>query len=286
MNQCTIFQVRSLIWKVQYVQAYLLWREIQMADNLSKQINQNFNQLSENDKFILNYILQNKEICQYMNVSELAQRSMSSPASIVRLSKKLGYSGFSELKYQLKSEVDEESQINFDTSTYLDELQNDINITVKLFKQTDLSDQFALIHKSNNVYAYATGTAQKNMLNELNRYMLSINKNLIIIPSYSELEMVSSLSSNIDLLIIVSLSGDTNDLEHPLRMLKMKNIPILSITDIKNNKLANYSPNNLYYHPTGIAKKGNISKLSFVTLNVLMDLFFQEYVSYVSKKES
>ncbi|GEN86111.1 MurR/RpiR family transcriptional regulator [Oceanobacillus sp. FSL W8-0428] len=257
-----------------------------MADNLSKQINQNFNQLSENDKFILNYILQNKEICQYMNVSELAQRSTSSPASIVRLSKKLGYSGFSELKYQLKSEIDEESQINFDTSTYLDELQNDINITVKLFKQTDLSEQFALIHKSNNVYAYATGTAQKNMLNELNRYMLSINKNLIIIPSYSELEMVSSLSSDVDLLIIVSLSGDTNDLEHPLRMLKMKNIPILSITDIKNNKLANYSPNNLYYHPTGIAKKGNISKLSFVTLNVLIDLFFQEYVSYVSKKES
>lgn len=132
-----------------------------MAENLSKQINQNYNQLSENDKFILNYILQNKEICQYMNVSELAQRSTSSPASIVRLSKKLGYSGFSELKYQLKGEIDEESQINFDTSSYLEELQNDINITVKLFKQTDLTEQFALIHESNNIYAYATGTAQK-----------------------------------------------------------------------------------------------------------------------------
>ncbi|MFD1067494.1 MurR/RpiR family transcriptional regulator [Oceanobacillus locisalsi] len=257
-----------------------------MAENLSKQINQNYHQLSENDKFVLNYILQNKEICQYMNVAELAQRSMSSPASIVRLSKKIGYSGFSELKYQIKNEIDEESQIHFDTTTYLDELQNDINITVKLFKQTDLTEQFELINDSNNIYAYATGTAQKNMLDELNRYMLSINKNLIVIPSYSELEMVTSTASNIDLLIIVSLSGDTNDLEHPLRMLKLKNIPTLSITDIKNNKLANYSPDNLYYHPTGIAKKGNISKLSFVTLNVLMDLFFQEYVSYVSKKES
>jgi RpiR family transcriptional regulator, glv operon transcriptional regulator len=256
-----------------------------MTDELSKQINQNYNQFSENDKFILNYILQNKEICQYMNVSELAQRSMSSPASIVRLSKKLGYSGFSELKYYLKNEINEESQMKFDTTNYLNELKNDIDLTVKLFKQTDLSKQYALIKESNNIYAYATGTAQKNMLHELNRYMLSIDKNLVIIPSNSELEMVSSFAANIDLLIIISLSGDTKDLEHSLRMLKLKKVPILSITDIKNNKLANYSPNNLYYHPTSLSKKGNISKVSFVTLNIVIDLFFQDYIAFLTKSE-
>lgn len=187
-------------------------------EDLIKLINLKYDQLSENEKYILNYILLNREECLKLNVSELSKKSMSSPASIVRLSKKLGLSGFSELKYQLKSDRSsyKESSTSLDGCNYVSNLKHDIDLTIRLFEQMDLTHQYNLLKNSNYIYAYGTGTAQKTMLNELNRYMLSIGKNLIIIPSYNELEMVANSESDIDLMIIISLSEDTKNMQIPL----------------------------------------------------------------------
>lgn len=66
-------------------------------------------------------------------------------------------------------------------------------------------------------------------------------------------------------------------------MLQLKQVSILTITNIKNNSLATYSKDNLYYHPTPLSRTGKITKESFITLNIVIDLFFKGHLEFVGK---
>ena len=61
--------------------------------------------LTSNDKIILDYITKNIDTCLEEGVRGVAKNSFSSTSSIMRLSKKLGYSGFVELIYDLKKKM-------------------------------------------------------------------------------------------------------------------------------------------------------------------------------------
>ncbi len=52
---------------------------------------------------------------------------------------------------------------------------------------------------------------------------------------------------------IISLSGNIQDIMDSLRILKLNDIPTLSITDFKNNQLASLATYNLYYQSNEIS---------------------------------
>lgn len=69
--------------------------------------------LSEMDEHLLTYILDNMDTVLQKGVRQIAKDNYTSPASVIRLSKKLGYTGFIDLYYHLlplvnAEEVDEE----------------------------------------------------------------------------------------------------------------------------------------------------------------------------------
>ena len=64
-------------------------------------INKYYEKLNSNDLYILNYIKNNPETSD-VNITLLSKMCNSSTASILRMTKKLGFSGYSEFKYFLK----------------------------------------------------------------------------------------------------------------------------------------------------------------------------------------
>ena len=56
---------------------------------------------NETDKAIVSYLLKYPEAASQLSLLELAQKLYVSKSAIFRLSKKLGLSGFSELKFEL-----------------------------------------------------------------------------------------------------------------------------------------------------------------------------------------
>ena len=61
--------------------------------------------MTDVDKKIADYINENKYLISKLSVSELAENSNVSSASIVRFSRKLGYSGFGELKIEIAKDL-------------------------------------------------------------------------------------------------------------------------------------------------------------------------------------
>lgn len=242
-------------------------------------INHSYTHLNDNEKAVLEYIINNKKECINLTIVELAKATHTSKSSLLRLSKKLGFNGYSELKYSLKNHYStHDSSISKDDFVSMQE--GDIQSTIKLFHQTDKNDLLKELDSAKNIFCYGTGWGQRDVLTDFSRSMVPLNRYPILLSSETELKMAANNGiSNEDMLIIVSLSGEILDIKSELQLLKMKNVPIVSITNISNNSLASLGTYNLYFQST--PKKLNDEKIfSFLPLHLIMDSLFRSYVDY------
>ena len=72
---------------------------------LSERVANCYDVLNENDLYIYHYILNNKKEVLKMTIYELAEKCYISHTNIFLFAKKVGLDGFSELKIQLKWEL-------------------------------------------------------------------------------------------------------------------------------------------------------------------------------------
>lgn len=247
-------------------------------------VNQHFHELNENDLQILSYVMKHKNKCQTMPIVELAQTTLTSKSSIVRLAKKLGFSGFSEFKYSLKNDSDktqrDKAQVNFSS------LQSEDNkATAKLFNQTDVVPILKEIYSAKRIFCYGTGWGQRDVLSDFRRNMVPLEKFLILLSAQRELQMAAaSTITEDDLLIVLSLSGDIQEVKDEMTMLKLKEIPILSITNLRNNNLASMATHNLYFQATPISLKGE-DIFSFLPLFQVTDSLFRTYLDFYQQND-
>ena len=61
--------------------------------------------LTETEKKVINFINMNVEAISSMSISDVAEKTFSSPATVSRTIKKCGISGFAELRYLLTQET-------------------------------------------------------------------------------------------------------------------------------------------------------------------------------------
>ncbi|WP_080145813.1 MurR/RpiR family transcriptional regulator [Marinilactibacillus piezotolerans] len=242
-------------------------------------INRNYNRLNENELAIVSYIMQNKEETQDISITKLAEVCHTSKSTILRLTQKLGFSGFVELKYSIKQSIKVNSNPN---ENLIDKLLNDIETTYKLFKQTDVKKIVEKIYQSKRIFSYGTGWVQLNALNDFNRNFILSGKNSMLLQSKTELKLLMPDFTSEDLIIILSKSGDNKELSEITKLLTLSSIPILSITEFKNNDLASKTDYNLYFQSSEIYDKHreNPSKKTFITVNILMDILYREYIQY------
>lgn len=242
-------------------------------------INRKYDELNENELSIVSYILKNKKETQDISIIKLAEVCHTSKSTIHRLTQKLGFSGFVEFKYSIKQSIELHSATNDDM---IEKLKNDIETTYKLFNQTDVKKIVEKVYQSKRIYGYGTGWAQLNALNDLNRNFILSGKNSMVLQSKTELKLLLSEMDSNDLVIIVSKSGDGIGLSEITQLLSLKKIPILSITEFKNNDLASKTDYNLYFQSSEFYDKHreNTSKKTFVTVNIVLDMLYREYIKY------
>lgn len=244
-------------------------------------INKHYDDLNENDLSTLHYIIVHKKKCLNMSITDLSTYCNISKSSILRTTQKLGFSGFSEFKYALKSDLNPEEE---QTKDYFKQTIMDIENTLKFFRRTDLSPIYKQLHRAEHIYAYGTGWAQRNAILELKRNFLNCNRMITDVAAKKELEVAIKFITERDLVLIVSLSGEISDIIEDIRLLKIKNVPVLSITnaDFNHNELATLVPYNLYYHSSSYninsGDESGTETVSLVTLSVLCDALFHGYL--------
>ena len=67
--------------------------------DLQDVVNANQHRFSDTERDILAFMLENEEFVAEATINSLAHKTYTSTSSIIRLTKKLNFSGFAELKY-------------------------------------------------------------------------------------------------------------------------------------------------------------------------------------------
>lgn len=246
---------------------------------LEELINKHYERLNKNDLHVLKYILNNKGTSYQMGINELSEVCYVSRSSIHRMTKKLGFSGYSEFRVTLKWEKE---PIQNETN-HTDVLKNDIETTLKNLSYINFAHISEMLHASERIFIYGTGTAQLTCAVEAQRMFTVVRRFVTIIHDQIEFESIFPEISDNDIVIILSLSGDTPTLIPHVKQLNAKGITFISITNLKNNKLAQVSPYNIYATITNELTADGNELSSFIPFHITFEMIVRNYIRYIGR---
>lgn len=233
------------------------------------------NNLSSLDLTIINYIENNYEKVIYMRVRDLANETYTSPATVLRCIKKLGFANFPEFKAQLqlkKNYKKEHTETAFPFSFQ------------KSFEK-DLTTIGNLIEKADITYCLGLGNSQlmatyaSNLLTTIGFRSFSTDP---VLSSYSLNNKQHPTLSVQDVCLIFSASGESHSIVQLAEDLQETSIVTISISSQEFNSLATYTDYHFNYN-SAIERTPHNLDLSSQLPTVY---FIEALIQFLMKKKS
>lgn len=212
--------------------------------------------LSKSEEILANYILCEKENIENLSTKDLANATYTSPSTVVRLSKKLGFSGWNELKEKYLEELkylnEHFSKINpnlpfeahdtfMNIASKIGHLACDsIEDTLSLLKNDDIKKAVTLLHKAQVINVYGISNSLL-MAYDFKYKMLRIKRRVEIENLSGEQAVVASNSSPNDCAILISYSGESKEVLGIAKILKQRKTPMIVLTSVGENDLRNFA---------------------------------------------
>jgi len=214
--------------------------------------------LSMAERVVLDYLIENKAVLKNFNVEKIAEAAYTSPASVVRMCKKLGYNGFKDFKIDFilanaKVEIPENREykdviLAKDSNYAKAVIENNIRIleeTLKLHDKDALHKAAAYIMKARKILIFGKGSSYL-VCKDLEMKLRRINKFCVAQgESHEQLVDASFINSN-DVVIFVSNSGTTKEIISAALVAKDNKAKIISIVKLGTSLLAELSDIVLY----------------------------------------
>jgi DNA-binding MurR/RpiR family transcriptional regulator len=214
---------------------------------------------TDSEKKIGDYIIENKDKVYNLTASQLAKITKTSPASIIRFSKKLGYSGFQELKISIAKDTSEDDidegkiyeAITTQDSTL--EIMNKVALenikaikdTIKLIDYNSIDKAVEAISNAKRINLFGVGSSL--LVAADFQYKLARINMPVILHMDHHLQLVSATNmGKDDVAIGISHSGKTNETYKALETAKKRKAKTISITKFGYNPISNISDIKIY----------------------------------------
>lgn len=221
--------------------------------NILEYIKQNYENFTDSEKLIADYLLSNNESIINLSAKEIGEITNTSAATLIRFSKKLGFESLNEMKLKLSMslrDIKEKADFEYinkklETTDIIYGIKKSIDKvmdkTVNLIQEEDLEKAIDLLSKAKNIYIYSVGVS--GLVGQDFYYKLSrINKRCIAHVD-THLQITSSiLMEPEDVAVAISYSGTTKEVIKCVENANKNNVPVISITKASiSNKLEDLS---------------------------------------------
>lgn len=177
--------------------------------NLRSMVYNSGNKLNDSEKQIIQFVLNNPKDCSKLSLAKLAKKLYVSESAIFRLCKKLGLSGYSELKFDLVELAESRKKPIKIENNFARELGKVNNDVLKYFKQRDFNSLYRDIDDAGTIYIYSTGWQQELIAQYLAHELFVVGKQATVLPSaLDELKVAGRYAKKGDVLFIISFTGD------------------------------------------------------------------------------
>ncbi len=198
--------------------------------------------LTKSEKEIACYIDKNIENVMYFSISDLSDEIGVGESTIVRFCRKLGYRGFYEFKIELAKQF--ASETNNHSENYIDLIEsNMINIlkSTKLIVNKDsLQQAIDMVLNGKYIYLYGIGSSGLAALEGEGKFMRGGLKCKAVVDSHFQTILSGTLTDE-DVIIAISLSGNTKDLLDAIDIAYKNGTKIIAMTNYLKSKLAKFA---------------------------------------------
>lgn len=240
--------------------------------NLSK-LTERYSELTGLEKKIIEYIMNNPEKVIHLTANEVAEILYVSKTSVINLSKKLGFDGYSELRYYVKDYVQnkkkKEELLSFED--ILGNIQDEVTKTLALQSEENIKVIAEKIINSRIVYIIARG-ASKPIADLLSSRLALLRVKSIFISDPNLIDVLGEGLDKEETLFVMSLSGETEKILTITKAARARSIDVIALTSFSSNSLQRLANYNMFCFADDTETKYNdlISRIGLHTLTHIL----------------
>lgn len=242
--------------------------------------------MSATERAVSDYLLSHQGEAMGLSIHQLAEKTFSSPSTVIRMCQRVGYAGYKEFRQAVTCEMAvrslgrETERQEITRSDSLDDIVDKVtnkNILsledTKSFINTDtLHTCVGLLNEARTVLLFGLGSSLC-AAQDLNLKLLLMNKPCVINEDWHAQLLQAKNAGMDDLAIVVSCSGETAEMIQCMKTLRERNTPIIAITRREASPVAELSDYRLYTAAGDEAAGGGDVSARMSQLNIIDILF-------------
>ena len=228
-----------------------------MVSGVLKMVVNMVEQLPASERKIAEYILENPYEVVNCKVSDLADRTNSSGAAVIRLCKSLGLNGFQDLKVRIAGDLGKPAEQQGYRDIESDEtpemiVQKTLNNSIQSLRDSsevinygELKKAVSALLKAKNIHFFGIG-ASSIIAVDAQQKLLRINKSA---TAFVDAHLVATLIANADpddVVFTISFSGETIEAIEVTKLAKEQGIKTISLTKYGPSSVSSLADINLY----------------------------------------
>ena len=247
--------------------------------------------MTPTEKEIADYILDNASLICNLTIREFAENTYSSPSSIVRFCKKLGFEGFNDfqksLLYDIASHNEKEEnttalslKANGDISSIINKVSRGniriIEESKKLIDEDTIAHCASLLSSARKILLFATGSSC-SVAKDFYMKLLRLDMPVIFDEDYHIQLTRAKNSTEEDLAIIFSYSGQSREIIDCMDILKKNTATTIALTRYTPSPVSKAADYCLYVasgEPI-LKKENHASKVAMLNL---VDMLYTIYI--------
>ncbi len=247
--------------------------------------------VGNSERIVVEYLLENPSVVLENSIHELAEKIYVSPATIVRLCKRLGFDGYREFRQSLiyelalyqnneridKNDIERDDSVEsiVDKVTY----KNIISLeeTRNLIDVEKVKKCVGLLCSCNNILIFGMG-ASLCVAKDAYLKFLRVNKSCFVVEDWHSQYIQAQNSTTKDIGIFISYSGETAEMIKCLQQINANNTPSILITRFASSTMASLATHVLYTSANESLFRSGATSSRIAQLNMI-DILYTAYAT-------
>ncbi|KRK97291.1 MurR/RpiR family transcriptional regulator [Companilactobacillus futsaii] len=248
------------------------------------------NKLSSSEKYLWEYIQNNLDDIPNLSIVKLSEDANVSTATIVRTTKKMGYSGYTDFRQQLTFKKKDTQQyknlekVDHDIKQAILKNKYEVDNTLKMINVGSIEDAIQKIKKSSDIYIFARGFSEF-IAQELLVKLQLLGKNCVLSTDPNIIVTMSKRIRCEDLVIFITLNGETKELVTGAKNAFNNGVSTLTITTNEEGSIIKYSEMVLLGFKSQTSYFPDYEVRSRLPLQVISRILLDSYVIRTQKSQ-
>lgn len=200
-------------------------------------LNKKRDQLTDLENAVLDYLIDIRNQINVVTIKEVAECLFVSTSTITRLSQKMGFSGFKELKYTL-SKIDDNGMSGFELDDEeCERLFSQFRSTLELVETAAFEKLIQMIKNGKKIELFAVGGSYPVAL-DFTKKLQGLGFDADLRSDWDDLIRVSKMIGMKDVAIFLSFSGETKLIKELLNNVKQTGASMIGFTSSSESTLA------------------------------------------------